>query len=324
MPGPSVVCTLFEGHYHYGVAALVNSLHEQGFRGDVYAGYRGKRPAWACFPVADQSIDWVGAESFQVAEGLQLHLLPLTTDYHFTNFKPDFMLMLWGGVAQNAQQLFYFDPDIVLLAPWSFLQDWATCGVCLCEDVNSPLAEFHPRRVAWRRYFLDNGIELRFRNAIYVNGGFVGVQSKAFLVLWQKIQEVMAPQIGGLNRSSLTGTPLAATHQGPLAPFGKTDQDALNATVEAWQGDVSFMGKEAMAFEAGTILMPHALGQPKPWQWPYLRQAIQGKPPRLVDRAYWNSANVVIQSQPNFRVSLKKATLTVAAFIGRFYRRGAI
>lgn len=320
----SVVCTLFENHYHHGVAALINSLFTNGYRGEIYAGYRGELPFWALGANENSSLVWTGGRTLEVSECLRVHFLPLNTDYHLTNFKPDFMLMIWERIAQDAKQLFYFDPDIVLLTPWSFFTNWATCGVALCEDVNSPLAEFHPRRVAWRRYFTNKGIELRFRNSIYVNGGFIGVEDKAFLSLWQKIQEAMAIQIGGLSRSSLTGKPMMIADQDALAPFSKTDQDALNAAVEAWPGAVSFMGKEAMAFEPGTILMPHALGQPKPWQWSYLKQVIQGKPPRLVDRAYWDSANVVIRSQPGFRVSLKKATLTIAAFIGRFYQRGPI
>ena len=52
-----------------------------------------------------------------------------------------------------------------------------------------------------------------------------------------------------------------------FAPFGKTDQDALNASVEAYDGEVIriSVGQEGMAFKAGVPQMTHALGIPKPW-----------------------------------------------------------
>ncbi|GAB3333793.1 hypothetical protein GCM10027299_41640 [Larkinella ripae] len=220
--------------------------------------------------------------------------------------------------------MLYFDPDIVVTAPWLYFKRWVECGVAVCEDVNSPLAEFHPRRTAWREFFLGKGIKLSFNTPIYVNGGFLGVENQEFLILWKKIQELMAIQIGGLNRSSLKGTPLSEENQGPFEPFSKTDQDALNATIEAWNGKVSFIGKEGMAFKAGSALMPHALGQPKPWHRKPLLQAIYGVPPRRVDHCYWNSANGVVTSQPQHVIRLTRMALSCAAFIGRFYRKGEL
>jgi hypothetical protein len=320
----SSICTLFENHYHFGVAALTNSVYKQGYKGSIYAGYRGNLPSWANEAKEDEGLNWPGARTLHVAEGLQLHFLPLETDYHLTNYKPDFMIRLLDGPAKKTNAIFYFDPDIVVAASWSSFTKWIDCGVALCEDVNSPLSENHPRRIAWRKYFKEKNIFLAFKEGIYANGGFIGLkrENRSFLELWKKIQLIMAPQIGGLNRSALNGTRLPLDSQGPFAPFDKTDQDALNATVEAWEGDVSFVGKEGMAFKSGGALMPHALGQPKPWKWKPVFQALAGSPPRLVDKEYWKSANGVIIAQPLNLVRHRKFCISLAALIGRFYRRG--
>ena len=319
----SVLCTLFEGHYHFGVAALANSLYKEGFRGSVYAGFRGELPSWADKSAPDNNLNWEGATTLDVASGFQIHFLPLSTDYHFTNYKPDFMLSLLEGPASKAQSIFYFDPDIIVTAPWTYFEEWVNCGLALCEDVNSPLSEFHPRRMAWRRNFREKGIILKFKDPIYVNGGFIGLnrQESAFLETWRKVQEAMANEIGGLNRSSLTGVPLPKNAQGPLSPFSKTDQDALNAAIEAWDGNISFIGKEGMGFKSGEALMPHALGNPKPWQGKPLSQMLTGHPPRLVDKKYWSYVNIPIITHSAGLIRRKKISLAFAALIGRFYRR---
>jgi hypothetical protein len=40
------LCTLFERNYHFGVAALSNSLIASGYSGDLWVGYRGALPGW--------------------------------------------------------------------------------------------------------------------------------------------------------------------------------------------------------------------------------------------------------------------------------------
>ncbi len=320
------VCTLFESHYHFGVAGFTNSLYNQGFRGPVFAGYRGSLPAWTAAAKDNPSLQWPGAKTLDVAEGMQLHFLPLDTDYHLTNYKPDFMLRLWEGPAKGSEGMFYFDPDIVVTAPWSFFEEWITCGVALCEDVNSPLSVNHPRRVAWRKYFGSMGIALSFKEAIYANGGFVGVHEsgKGFLEQWVRIQEAMAVEIGGLGKSAFKtgGEQLSQKLLGDLACFSRTDQDALNAAVESWDGTYSHLGKPAMDFDRGGLnILPHALGAPKPWHVTPVRSALKGIQPRNVDREYWNSSKGPISAHGSMRIKFKMMEMLVAKMIGRFYAK---
>ncbi len=318
-----IVCTLFEDHYHLGLIALANSLYRQGFRGSIYAGYRGQLPKWTSAAKENNSIEWAGSSVLQITDGLQLHFLPLDTEYELTNYKPDFMLRVWNGPGKGAQGIFYFDPDIVVSAPWSFFKEWITYGVALCEDVNSPLPEHHPRRSAWRQYFGDNGIKLNFKSCNYANGGFLGLAKNdvGFLELWQKVQERMADQIGGLGRSIFSKIPLPEQASGPFAPFGKTDQDALNAAIEAWPGKISFIGQEGMAFKPGEAHMAHALGLPKPWHIKHISCALRGIPPRKVDRDYWNMVDGPLRSFPKSLITFRKVNIQIAAFLGRFYKR---
>ena len=319
----SIVCTLFEGHYHFGVAVLTNSLYRQGFRGDIFAGYRGALPEWAADASDNVALLGSAGKTLNVADGLRLHLIPLETDYHLTNYKPDFMLKVWDGPASTSSNIFYFDPDIVLTAPWKLFNEWVGYGVALCEDVNSPLTQHHPRREAWRRYYRTRDIALSFKVATYANGGYIGVtrSNEKFLRLWKLMQDHMGPAIGGLQRSALPGNSLDPDATSPFAPFGKTDQDALNAAIEAWGGELSIVGKEAMAISPGTSMLPHAIGHPKPWRWSPLRQALDGRPPRKVDLEYWDNAQGIVTAHSPTLVRQRVLTMKIASLIGRFYRR---
>jgi hypothetical protein len=179
----SSVCTLFEGHYHYGVAALSNSLFKYGFRGTIYAGYRGELPHWALKGIKVKLDKWDDAIILNSIDGLKIVFLKLNTNYSLTNYKPDFMIELWEGPANDSEALFYFDSDILINKSWIHFEQWVNCGVALCEDVNSPLQEFHPRRVGWRNYFTKYNIDLQFKNSIYVNGGFIGLIKNDFSFL---------------------------------------------------------------------------------------------------------------------------------------------
>ena len=329
----SAVCTVFEGHYHYGVAALANSLYINGFRGDMYVGYRGSMPPWAAKANYNAALGWENAKTFQAAEGMQLHFLPLVTDYHLTNYKPDFMLQLWEGPAKEAEAMFYFDPDIVVVAPWNFFEEWCCCGVAVCEDINSPLYEFHPRRVYWRNYFKTYKKELNFSSSIYVNGGFVGVhfENICFIDNWRQLQELMAKEIGGLNKSIFNQSKglekrnnpyySDAKMNNPFYAFGTTDQDALNAAIEAYEGKISSLTKSAMAIESGTHVMPHALGSIKPWKKKFFLNFFKGNPPTLVDKYYWANTLYPIKLYPSLFIKMKFLAIKTFSFLSRFYKK---
>lgn len=320
----SVICTLFEGSYHYGLAVLVNSLYSQGFQGEVYAGYKGLLPLWTRKAVHNNYLSWQGATTLMVNDNIKIHFLPLQTDNHLTNYKPDFMLELWEGPAKGAAQLFYFDPDIVVDTRWNFFSQWVEYGVAVCEDVNSPLPANHPRRKAWREFFLKHGISLKFKEDYYANGGFVGLalENKDFLKMWKLIQEKMGNEIGGLGVSQFDSTSSKTTlFSEPQYHFSKTDQDALNAAIEAWNGDISFVGKEGMGFKSGSALLPHAIGGSKPWSRNALKMALLGSPPRPIDHCYWKHAKGPIALYSSVYHFRKQTAQKIAALIGRFYRK---
>ena len=320
----AAICTLFEGHYHYGVATLSNSLYKQGFRGTVYVGYRGELPNWALKGKIEAVGDWEGAITLSPVEGIQLVFLSLSTTYSLTNYKPDFMLELWEGPAKNAEALFYFDPDIVVDDSWTCFEQWVNCGVAVCEDVNSPLQEFHPRRVGWRNYFKNFNIDLKYKNQTYVNGGFIGLVKKeiSFLSLWIKLQENMGAAIGGLDKSIFSKQTYNSTimKMEGFQIFDKSDQDALNATLEAYKGTISYFGKEGMGFDLGKSIMSHAMGSPKPWKTNHFLRAILGSPPRISDLIYWEYCSYPILAHTRLEIYKKKISIKISKLIGRFYK----
>jgi len=304
------VCTLFEGDYHLGAAALINSLHAAGFTGRIVAGFRGTAPAWMG-----------GLLQRELPGGIEVQLVPLETPYHLTNYKPDFML---DRIRAGAESLWYLDPDIVVAARWPFFADWIEAGIALCEDVNSPLAANHPRRAGWRRHFASHGFTLRYREPYYVNGGCVGLVARhsGFIETWRALQLAMADAIGGLAQSKLGGG-TSERMRDPNFCFNASDQDALNAAIEASPDGTTFsiLGAEAMGFRPGSAVLPHALGAPKPWLKHYLSEAFRGSPPTAADKAFWLHAGGPIQAFPSKIVARRRRAIQLAALIGRFYRR---
>jgi hypothetical protein len=305
----SVVVTLFEGDYHLGAAALINSLFAAGFDGVVVCGYRGAPPPWA------PSVQSLGA--------MRVEFLPVETKAHFTNYKPEFLLRVWNEMYPDAARLYYFDPDIVVRARWSFFEEWADYGVALVEDVNSPLPETHPRRAAWRRCLDARGRLVRRETPLYVNGGFIGLAraEAGFLHEWLAAMTLVGEEIGGLDRSMFSFAGVAPDLASPAHPFNKTDQDALNIALMTAAQRVSVMGPEGMDFRPGGWTMSHALGSEKPWRKRFLRAALAARPPTPADREFWNYVGGPVQIFSSGITARRRLALGLAALLGRFYRR---
>lgn len=320
----AAICTLFEKDYHFGAAILFNSIVSSGFEGNIYAGYRPPSPPWISKlnRIEDQGIG--NSDGFQINGKCNLFLVPVSFSGHLTNRKPDFMLDLMNWLPPETDALFYMDPDLILNEGWQFFIEWVSCGVALCEDVNSPVHFSHPRRIGWRKTFVEKGIKMVSRDSCYANGGFLGVGrgEVAFLHRWKEIQEVMWEILGGAEFAGIPGGKKIGSRSGFCGCFSKTDQDALNAAIEASPDiPVSFIGREAMGFCNGNAPLPHALGPCKPWRRNYLFDSLKASPPRLVDKLFWNHARVPIPVYGAGSVALKKLSIAAASFLGRFYKR---
>jgi hypothetical protein len=312
----SAICTLFEGHYHYGVAALTNSLYKHGFRGAIYAGYKGELPFWAISAVENPALAWSGSRTLEVVEGLQLHFLPLDTDYHLTNYKPRFMLRLWRGPANQVDALAYFDPDIVIKCRWSFFERWMGHGVALVHEIiSNDMPNTHPIRRDWEQLLTGMGLITHRRLNAYINGGFCGVSQKhqAFLHTWD---EIISTAIQDYKPDPTKFMTFDRTY-----PFFSIDQDALNVTAMGSTAPISEIGPEGMDFVQAGWTMSHAVGSPKPWKKKFIFLALKGSPPSLAERAFWVNVIGPITCYSKNEIRIKHISILIAAFIGRLYRR---
>lgn len=308
------VCTLFEKHYHYGVAALVNSLYHNQYRGVVYAGYKGELPAWCRSGKTPADILWEGASALQIAEGLQVYFLPLKTDVHLTFYKPNFMLDLFRMV-EGVDGIAYFDPDIVVKCRWEAFEVWMGHGVALVQESLTRPAT-HPLRGEWKKviHTIDRKT-VRDMHA-YINGGFCGVakQHIEFLRVWLEVMEAATKHFNLVP--SRWGQTSNRTYL-----FFNADQDALNITTMCCDVPISEVSPDGMDLLPGGFVMSHALGAPKPWKKRFIRSALQGLAPTQADKGFWHYSTGPVRLYSKALLSIQRLKISIASFIGRFYRR---
>ena len=316
------VCTLFEGGHHHGAAAMINSLVTAGYKGRVYCGIRGALPPWATSLFGDALAEDLGEEATLSVGPVEVRFVRLATDAHFTNYKPRFMKGLFENQAQDADVLIYADPDILFETSWEYIHQLLECGVLLCEDRNSPFHPSHPKRQGWKRHFPKH----HFHSPLgtYVNAGFIAVPAEQRIILdrWEELNNGMSLILGGSDVGVIQGARRLSGY-GFANCLRQADQDTLNATIDSLpELPLCILGKQAMGFERGNTILPHATGAPKPWEKNYLIKALAGRVPGPADRAYWKHCQgPVFRSLPGWKEITGSARERIASFIGRFYRR---
>ncbi len=257
----SHVCVLVEGHYHYGLGALANSLASNNFSGTIWVGYRGALPYWlnALEPVAEIENCW------QVSPGVQMRFLLIESSIPLVNYKPDFMLKLFSKF--NLSHLFLMDADIIVKKDWGFFSEWIEHGVALFEDFLSPRSPHHLSRAKWKKIHESDFPEVRTLD-IYVNSGFVGIKREyiALIENWKKFQELATFNIQGLEQSIVMAKSRSEYRKRSPHHLLYFDQDSLNAVLTTVHAPVSVLDRFAMGLFCDGEVLCHGLDSPKPWE----------------------------------------------------------
>lgn len=312
----SAICTLYEGHYHHGLAALCNSLYNNGYKGSIYIGYRGEIAPWAKSAKDDSSLNWEGGKTIGFAEGLYLHFLPIVTSLHLTNYKADFMLQLWEGHAKNMEGMFYFDPDIVIKCNFSFYEKWIQHGVALVHEITAnDMTVNNPIRMLWREIINENNENVVNNLTSYINAGFFGL-NKRHISFVEKVSKFVfiAKDKYHVNLNAFDFTDRTD-------PFFAKDQDILNIAAMCSEVPLCEIGPEGMDFVHGGFTMSHAIGGPKPWKKNFIKSFFKGNAPSLPDKAYWQHVDAPIKSFSNITIRNKRFSIKITSFLGRFYRK---
>jgi len=306
----SGICTLFEGDYHFGLAAFLNSLVHAGYAGPVWAGFRGPLPPW----LNQLKKTAQSTHEYEIADQIQLALVPVSSQVHLTNYKPRFMLDLLAGPAAGCEYLWYFDPDICLRVPWTFFADWQKYGIALCQEIiDNSIPQDSPLRHEWME--IGSRIGLKNPRALnhYFNGGLAGVAAKhlSFIEAWRRLIEFAGATGYDLERM-MPGT--------RMEPLHASDQDALNIAAMYSEFPLSTLGPQGMGFIPGDIKMFHNVGV-KPWRGSFLLRALGGAVPTNAMKYFLTQVSSPIRPYSPMALWGRRLACSIAAFIGRFYQR---
>ena len=304
----TTLCTLFEGHYHFGVAGLVNSLVAAGYEGTVWVGHRGPLPSW----IVDRPGFEKSTGRLPVTPTLDLRTVELNPAVSLNYYKPTFMREILETLEPEAGAVSYLDPDVVVKCNWSTMQSWLSVdGIALVEDADWDMPADHPKRERWQHFFAAHGEIPKRRLDRYYNAGFVcaGRNRIPFLRTWERINAMVAFESGSGMRDRKSGTADSLFHS--------TDEDALNFTLTLCTTPMNTAGPEAMDFVPGGNRLSHAVGAKKPWQGQHFRRALRGDPPSAASHWYYRFADGPLTPFSQAMLVRRRCSMALAAALGK-------
>ena len=304
-PGNEVIVCLYDGQYHFGLAALINSVVKSNFKGLINTGCRGVLPPWV-----DQLQSLGNNNSYLVTKDVVIRFETIETDMNLAFYKPYFIAKTFQDYP-FANKVFYFDVDIVVNAPWSFFSGWLENHVCLCLDSSYEYVHTnHPWRKDWKK--LAN-VQANFYNTetAYVNSGFIGITRESIFLVekWMSLTDKFAELGGSLKEFFQDG------HNSY-----KGDQDLLNAAITVSpEITLSLIGKEGMGFTQPAYLMTHVIAKDKPWNKNFLMHLFKiGQKPSYSEKNFFNYCKTPINLFSPVVLRLKRTNLFLATILGRF------
>lgn len=296
-----VAFTLCEPPFLVGAAALFNSLIAAGFRGTFIVGIKGEAQGWLR-PLPQG-----------LPAGVHVRVVATPGDRHLTHGKALFARRILDELEPSCSGVAYFDPDVVVKAPWAEIVQrmQAACSVCadccVCPDIDK--LPWEENVEAWSQFGRAvTGLTTRMEG-LCCNGGFIGVMRTHRVVLdcWENLL---------LECIKRGFDPTSFAWNGPRAlPFFFVDQDMLNLAIRLAGVPVWIGGPETMDFAPGGNFLSHAISMPKPWNRWYLPRAVSGRHVRFCDLAFWQHVTTPIPAVPAVARWCHQADLALARLI---------
>jgi lipopolysaccharide biosynthesis glycosyltransferase len=295
----TIICTMTDCTFEPGCAALLNSLYQNGYRGQIIVGKLGS---------GHQLPRLIERTSLP---GLSIQFVSLPDRENVNFHKPSLLLRCFQD--PSVSSAFFFDSDIVCTTDWRHYKEWLFSGIAVCSDINNLwMPSDHPMRSFWKRLLVELGYEDREVTG-YANGGFLGLSRSylSFINVWQELLSWLTDR----EKPNWDGWTLEAG-------FKKYDQDLLNAALMAVDFPISFVGYEGMSFASSVGYMVHSIGSKKPWHKDYLKALIKnGNRLPLAARQYWKYVDQPIRAASKTEQVAAKIEMDVTSILSRLIAR---